>query len=565
MADAHWYVVSGEDRFGPLTDEEVRRLLQYEAFGPHALAWKQGEPAWAALAQHFPGPETPTAAARKPTGKFRWLTLPALLLTLVAAAALAQTIMGVISPYAHAIRADLIYAGVWGIGLVGLLGAGAIAFLIARGEAVQSTPRLARASIAVLGLAYLSSLPVLIQLTPTVANIEKASAELNEGEISYDADTHELILEGTIGLGFSREMGALLRRHPDVRQVVVNSEGGLVDEALDIGKLIARANLKTYAQDQCLSACVIVFLSAHERAADADTAFGFHAEYQIAAVPEFVRVAIEQTGSSMRAFLEDKGVPEHVLVEADKASPNQMVLLSAAEMSEEGLLKDLWWGGRIVQGSVARWAWVARNFDGGPEGATARSQAMADVAYALADTDGLDGTIDPQPLTAALKRNDQDAVVAATKAAIQAIIPRVVAEASPDLVYDYIQASRNLAVAVRDSGNIASCASASRGRGYTMIDAAHDELFAAEYRALAVAMMSIDHGARGSALDGNAVVQRVMSKVQLRGLDMARYETDDATACSVSIGILDGLLLESNANAAAGFHALLQAGSSPVH
>ena len=92
MADAHWYVVSGEERFGPLTDEEVRRLLQYEAFGPHALAWKQGEPAWAALAQHFTGPETPTAAARKPTGKFRWLTLPALLLTLVAAAALAQVI-----------------------------------------------------------------------------------------------------------------------------------------------------------------------------------------------------------------------------------------------------------------------------------------------------------------------------------------------------------------------------------------------------------------------------------------------------------------------------------------
>ena len=58
--------------------------------------------------------------------------------------------------------------------------------------------------------------------------------------------------------------------------VVVNNNGGLIDEALSIGKYLRSHYIKTAAAVRCASACVYVFAGGVERYSYMDTQFGLH-------------------------------------------------------------------------------------------------------------------------------------------------------------------------------------------------------------------------------------------------------------------------------------------------
>lgn len=58
--------------------------------------------------------------------------------------------------------------------------------------------------------------------------------------------------------------------------VVVNNNGGLIDEALSIGKYLRSNNIKTAAAIRCASACIYVFAGGVERFSYMDTQFGLH-------------------------------------------------------------------------------------------------------------------------------------------------------------------------------------------------------------------------------------------------------------------------------------------------
>jgi hypothetical protein len=86
-------------------------------------------------------------------------------------------------------------------------------------------------------------------------------------------------LAGEIGEGTAARLGTLLAAHPEVTRIHLTSEGGLVDEALAVGELIAARNLATYVPDYCVSACTLAFVRGSTRSLVAQGRLGFHAPY----------------------------------------------------------------------------------------------------------------------------------------------------------------------------------------------------------------------------------------------------------------------------------------------
>lgn len=111
----------------------------------------------------------------------------------------------------------------------------------------------------------------------------------------------ELRLTGTIDAGaasrFAQEIAA---RGEYVKTVVLDSPGGSVMDALEIGALIHEKGLatKVAAGHLCASSCPIVFASGAERIASAAAAIGVHQVYAASLGPEAVD-ALRVAGAAM--------------------------------------------------------------------------------------------------------------------------------------------------------------------------------------------------------------------------------------------------------------------------
>ncbi|NEU11340.1 hypothetical protein G3T14_04265 [Methylobacterium sp. BTF04] len=84
---------------------------------------------------------------------------------------------------------------------------------------------------------------------------------------------------GEIGEGAAQRLKVLLDANPHVARIHLTSDGGLVDEAVGIGALIADRGLSTYVPDYCVSACTLAFARGRERFLVTGGRLGFHAPY----------------------------------------------------------------------------------------------------------------------------------------------------------------------------------------------------------------------------------------------------------------------------------------------
>lgn len=83
-------------------------------------------------------------------------------------------------------------------------------------------------------------------------------------------------LRGAIDFGLTGELAELLRRHPSIHTIDLQSDGGKVAEARGVAMLIDRYELATYVLHDCLSACALAFLNGSARHIGPQARLGFH-------------------------------------------------------------------------------------------------------------------------------------------------------------------------------------------------------------------------------------------------------------------------------------------------
>ncbi|AYO81000.1 hypothetical protein [Methylobacterium brachiatum] len=91
----------------------------------------------------------------------------------------------------------------------------------------------------------------------------------------------DIRLAGDLIEGVAARVAALLAANPGVERIHLTSDGGLVDEAVALGALVAERRLATYVPDACASACTLVFVRGRARYLATGAQLGFHAPYEL--------------------------------------------------------------------------------------------------------------------------------------------------------------------------------------------------------------------------------------------------------------------------------------------
>jgi hypothetical protein len=135
------------------------------------------------------------------------------------------------------------------------------------------------------------ALGLLAAISPARA-IEIRLAEPTDPTITF------VELSGSIVRGDAQKVQAFLSQLPKERQIAVrlDSPGGLIDEALRIGRHLHANHIRTYVtgrSTQCLSACALAFLGGRDlsgqtfRVKGSDSPLGFHGFRRVVPDKEF--------------------------------------------------------------------------------------------------------------------------------------------------------------------------------------------------------------------------------------------------------------------------------------
>lgn len=131
----------------------------------------------------------------------------------------------------------------------------------------------ATALLAILALAAASVQP------RSPAGDDRADSDTAPAALALSPDGIELRLDGDLVDGTARRIRTMLRTHAGIRVLTLRSDGGLVDEAEQIGDIVSAYGLATFAPDTCVSACTLVYVRGRERLAAPDAQLGFHAPW----------------------------------------------------------------------------------------------------------------------------------------------------------------------------------------------------------------------------------------------------------------------------------------------
>lgn len=152
---------------------------------------------------------------------------------------------------------------------------------------------------------------------------------------------HILVI-GPIGQNFVDDILAFDTQQAPLKLIEIESEGGLVDQALTLASVIETKKIEVLVNDYCMSSCILLAVSSAQLKAHQNSIFGFHRTYAIAeTTSELFKVGVGQLGVDSRSFLKSHGVSEAVLTEADKFGPDETYDVTAAEMAKAGIVKQI--------------------------------------------------------------------------------------------------------------------------------------------------------------------------------------------------------------------------------
>ena len=94
--------------------------------------------------------------------------------------------------------------------------------------------------------------------------------------ITISPDGTRLLLAGEMGFGTTNLVRSLLKQHPKIKEIELNSPGGSAAEGFALAELVRDRSFDTYVREDCASACVLVFAAGTERQLAPTARFGLH-------------------------------------------------------------------------------------------------------------------------------------------------------------------------------------------------------------------------------------------------------------------------------------------------
>lgn len=160
------------------------------------------------------------------------------------------------------------------------------------------------------------------------------------------ADGRSLLLQGGINDDSAERLIQQLDAAPNVRTLVLHSNGGWVMQGRMLAKIIAARGLDTYVEQDCASACTIAFLAGKSRAADPAARIGFHAFHSMGSLSDKLTQSVDE--KLARDTYGKAGLPPQFINRIVATSPRDVWYPSHAEMLQAGVLTRISTGGETA-------------------------------------------------------------------------------------------------------------------------------------------------------------------------------------------------------------------------
>lgn len=147
----------------------------------------------------------------------------------------------------------------------------------------------------------------------------------------------EIVVDGPLDYGLNSALAAVLVEHPEVRTVVLASDGGLIFAARAIALRIRERDLATRVDRTCSSACTIAFMAGGSRTLGPQGRLGFH-RYRIASSFGLQIVDPDAELARDRAFFLRQGVSAGFLERAFAVNYTDIWFPSRSELLAAGVI-----------------------------------------------------------------------------------------------------------------------------------------------------------------------------------------------------------------------------------
>ncbi len=147
-------------------------------------------------------------------------------------------------------------------------------------------------------------------------------------------------LEGTIEDGDAqRLMPQITEADPKIETLVLQSPGGSVRDALDLGRHLRAAGIATsvLSGEICYSACPYLFAGGATRTAEPSASIGVHQHYfgENTLLPAFTAVSDIQRGQgAVMRYLDEMGVDPMMMAPGLATPPDEIYLLLPEELTK---------------------------------------------------------------------------------------------------------------------------------------------------------------------------------------------------------------------------------------
>ena len=126
-------------------------------------------------------------------------------------------------------------------------------------------------------LAFFSPLLLAVPALAEEQNIsDEPRFEVNGDRLVFNGHVEREDGYDGIGYGDARELRQILRDHPEVTTLELNSDGGVPPAALEMAVAVTDFGLNTVVTERCESACTLVFLAGDNRTLARGARLGFH-------------------------------------------------------------------------------------------------------------------------------------------------------------------------------------------------------------------------------------------------------------------------------------------------
>ncbi len=130
-------------------------------------------------------------------------------------------------------------------------------------------------------------------------------------------------IRGAFELGLARSLRAALAAHPDVREVILDSDGGFVVQGRAVAGLIEARGLDTRVDGICKSACALAYVAGRTRRLGRQGRLGFH-QYRHDARTAHPSIDLPEEHRKDRDHLIRHGIDPNFATRAFQASPDKI-------------------------------------------------------------------------------------------------------------------------------------------------------------------------------------------------------------------------------------------------